>query len=223
MSGRRNLRECPANLVRQLCQSQVPIPQTRERSEQMSIKSDHWIRRMAAQHGMIEPFEPGQMRHAADGHRIVSYGTSSYGYDVRCAREFKIFTNINSTIVDPKAFDTSSFVDVEADVCIIPPNSFALARTVEFFRIPRSTLVVCLGKSTYARCGIIVNVTPLEPEWEGHVTLEFSNTTPLPAKIYANEGVAQMLFFESDEVCGTSYKDRGGKYQGQTGVTLPKT
>ncbi|MGN7725455.1 dCTP deaminase [Luteimonas sp. 22616] len=189
----------------------------------MSIKSDRWIRRMAEQHGMVEPFEPGQVKHAADGHRIVSYGTSSYGYDVRCSREFKIFTNINSTIVDPKAFDPGSFVDLESDVCIIPPNSFALARTVEFFRIPRDVLVVCLGKSTYARCGIIVNVTPLEPEWEGHVTLEFSNTTPLPAKIYAGEGVAQMLFFQSDEVCETSYKDRGGKYQGQTGVTLPRT
>jgi dCTP deaminase len=189
----------------------------------MSIKSDKWIRRMAEKEKMIEPFAPEQVRAGADGHRIVSYGTSSYGYDVRCSREFKIFTNINSTIVDPKAFDEKSFVDVHADVCIIPPNSFALARTVEYFRIPRSTLVVCLGKSTYARCGIIVNVTPLEPEWEGHVTLEFSNTTPLPAKIYANEGVAQMLFFESDEVCATSYKDRGGKYQGQRGVTLPKT
>jgi dCTP deaminase len=187
----------------------------------MSIKSDHWIRRMATGSGMIEPFESGQVRES-DGQKIVSYGTSSYGYDVRCAREFKIFTNINSTIVDPKHFDPQSFVDVDADVCIIPPNSFALARTVEFFRIPRNVLVVCLGKSTYARCGIIVNVTPLEPEWEGHVTLEFSNTTTLPAKIYANEGVAQMLFFESDEVCGTSYRDRGGKYQGQTGVTLPK-
>ena len=188
----------------------------------MSIKSDQWIRRMAAQHNMIEPFEAGQIR-IVNGEKIVSYGTSSYGYDVRCANEFKIFTNINSTIVDPKAFDEKSFVDFKGDVCIIPPNSFALARTVEYFRIPRSTLEVCLGKSTYARCGIIVNVTPLEPEWEGHVTLEFSNTTPLPAKIYANEGVAQMLFFESDEVCTTSYKDRGGKYQGQTGVTLPKT
>jgi dCTP deaminase len=187
----------------------------------MSIKSDHWIRRMAAGHGMIEPFEAGQVRESG-GARIVSYGTSSYGYDVRCAREFKVFTNINSTIVDPKKFDPASFVDVEADVCIIPPNSFVLARTVEYFRIPRNVLVVCLGKSTYARCGIIVNVTPLEPEWEGHVTLEFSNTTTLPAKVYANEGVAQMLFFESDEVCGTSYKDRGGKYQGQKGVTLPK-
>jgi dCTP deaminase len=188
----------------------------------VSIKPDKWIRRMAEQHGMIEPFEPGQIK-LRDGQKLVSYGTSSYGYDVRCAREFKIFTNINSTIVDPKAFDPTSFVDVEADVCIIPPNSFALARTVEFFRIPRKVLTICLGKSTYARCGIIVNVTPLEPEWEGHVTLEFSNTTPLPAKIYANEGVAQMLFLESDEECETSYKDRGGKYQGQQGVTLPRT
>ncbi len=188
----------------------------------MSIKSDRWIRRMAAGAGMIEPFSPQQVR-MADGHKIVSYGTSSYGYDVRCADEFKIFTNINSTIVDPKAFDEKSFVDFKGPVCIIPPNSFALASTVELFRIPRSVLTICLGKSTYARCGIIVNVTPLEPEWEGHVTLEFSNTTPLPAKIYANEGVAQMLFFESDEVCETSYRDRGGKYQGQRGVTLPKT
>jgi dCTP deaminase len=188
----------------------------------VSIKSDKWIRRMAGQHGMIEPFEPGQVK-LREGSKLVSYGTSSYGYDVRCAREFKIFTNINSTIVDPKAFDPESFVDVQADVCIIPPNSFALARTVEYFRIPRNVLTICLGKSTYARCGIIVNVTPLEPEWEGHVTLEFSNTTPLPAKIYANEGVAQMLFLESDEECETSYKDRGGKYQGQQGVTLPRT
>ena len=186
----------------------------------MSIKSDRWIRRMAAQ-GMIEPFEGGQVRTASHG-KIISYGTSSYGYDVRCANEFKIFTNINSTIVDPKAFDSKSFVDMASDVCIIPPNSFALARTVEYFRIPRNVLTICLGKSTYARCGIIVNVTPLEPEWEGHVTLEFSNTTTLPAKIYANEGVAQMLFLESDEVCETSYKDRGGKYQGQKGVTLPR-
>nr|WP_298723805.1 dCTP deaminase [uncultured Steroidobacter sp.] len=186
----------------------------------MSIKSDRWIRRMAAE-GMIEPFEPGQVRTASNG-KIISYGTSSYGYDVRCANEFKIFTNINSTIVDPKNFDSKSFVDVTSDVCIIPPNSFALARTVEYFRIPRNVLTICLGKSTYARCGIIVNVTPLEPEWEGHVTLEFSNTTTLPAKIYANEGVAQMLFLESDEVCETSYKDRGGKYQGQQGVTLPR-
>jgi dCTP deaminase len=187
----------------------------------MSIKSDQWIRRMAASHKMIEPFEPGQVREA-NGQKIVSYGTSSYGYDIRCSNEFKIFTNINSTIVDPKHFDAGSFVDFKGDVCIIPPNSFALARTVEYFRIPRNVLVVCMGKSTYARCGIIVNVTPLEPEWEGHVTLEFSNTTPLPAKIYANEGVAQVVFFESDEVCETSYKDRGGKYQGQQGVTLPK-
>ena len=188
----------------------------------MSIKSDLWIRRMADQHKMIEPFEAGQVRHK-DGEKLISYGTSSYGYDVRCSREFKVFTNINSATVDPKAFDSNSFVDVESDVCVIPPNSFALARTVEYFRIPRNVLTVCLGKSTYARCGIIVNGTPLEPEWEGHVTLEFSNTTTLPAKIYANEGVAQMLFFESDEVCETSYADRGGKYQGQTGVTLPKT
>jgi dCTP deaminase len=176
---------------------------------------------MAAEHGMIEPFEPGQVRQTASG-PIVSYGTSSYGYDVRCSNEFKIFTNINSAVVDPKAFDETSFVDLDAEVCVIPPNSFALARPVEYFRIPRNVLTICLGKSTYARCGIIVNVTPLEPEWEGHVTLEFSNTTPLPAKIYADEGVAQMLFFESDEACEMSYKDRGGKYQGQQGVTLPK-
>ena len=188
----------------------------------MSIKSDHSIRRTAMSQGMIEPFEPGQVRENASG-RIVSYGTSSDGYDVRCADEFKIFTNINSTIVDPKNFDEKSFFDFKGDICIIPPNSFALARTVEYFRIPRSVLTICLGKSTYARCGIIVNVTPLEPEWEGHVTLEFSNTTPLPAKIYAGEGCAQMLFFESDEICSTSYKDRGGKYQGQLGVTLPRT
>lgn len=189
----------------------------------MSIKADKWIRRMAKEHDMISPFEPGQVKLNAAGERLISYGTSSYGYDVRCANEFKIFTNINSAIVDPKNFDENSFVDVKSDVCIIPPNSFALARTVEYFKIPRSVLTICLGKSTYARCGIIVNVTPLEPEWEGHVTLEFSNTTTLPAKIYANEGVAQMLFYESDEICETSYKDRAGKYQGQTGVTLPKT
>ncbi len=188
----------------------------------MSIKSDKWIRRMAEEQGMISPFAATQVREAAHG-KIISYGTSSYGYDVRCSNEFKVFTNINSAIVDPKNFDPNSFVDVLSDVCIIPPNSFALARTVEYFKIPRNVLTICLGKSTYARCGIIVNVTPLEPEWEGHVTLEFSNTTTLPAKIYANEGVAQMLFLESDEVCETSYKDRGGKYQGQTGVTLPKT
>ena len=187
----------------------------------MSLKSDHWIRRMAAEHRMIEPFEARQVKEVS-GRRVVSYGTSSYGYDIRSSNEFKIFTNINSTIVDPKAFDPKSFVDFHGDVCIIPPNSFALARTVEYFRIPRNVLTVCLGKSTYARCGIIVNVTPFEPEWEGFVTLEFSNTTPLPAKIYANEGVAQVIFFESDEVCETSYRDRGGKYQGQKGVTLPK-
>jgi len=187
----------------------------------VSIKSDQWIQRMAIEHGMIEPYEPGQVRDRGLD-RIVSFGTSSYGYDVRCADEFKIFTNINSAIVDPKNFDANSFVDVQSDVCMIPPNSFALARTVEYFRIPRNILTVCVGKSTYARCGIIVNVTPLEPEWEGHITLEFSNTTPLPAKIYANEGVAQVLFFESDEVCAVSYKDRAGKYQGQEGVTLPR-
>lgn len=187
----------------------------------MTIKCDKWIRRMVESHGMIEPFEPGQVRET-DGRRVISYGTSSYGYDVRCSDEFKLFTNLNSTIVDPKNFDPLSFAEVKGDHCIIPPNSFALARTVERFRIPRNVLTVCLGKSTYARCGIIVNVTPFEPEWEGYVTLEFSNTTPLPAKIYANEGIAQVLFFEADEECETSYKDRGGKYQGQDGVTLPK-
>ena len=187
----------------------------------MSIKPDRWIRQMAENHGMIEPFEPDQVRESESG-RLISYGTSSYGYDIRCSNEFKIFTNINSAVVDPKNFDESSFVDFVGDVCIIPPNSFALARTVEYFRIPRSVLTVCLGKSTYARCGIIVNVTPFEPDWEGYVTLEFSNTTTLPAKLYANEGVAQVLFFESDEECETSYRDRGGKYQGQTGVTLPR-
>ena len=184
----------------------------------MSIKPDRWIREMCRKHAMIEPFEEKQVRAG-----VISYGVSSYGYDIRIADEFKIFSNVSSSIVDPKKFDSTFLVDVHADVCIIPPNSFALARTVEYFRIPRSTLVVCLGKSTYARCGIIVNVTPLEPEWEGHVTLEFSNTTTLPAKIYANEGVAQMIFLESDEVCETSYADRGGKYQGQRGVTLPRT
>ena len=166
----------------------------------MSIKSDKWIRRMASEQQMITPFAPDQVRYGENGSRLISYGTSSYGYDVRCADEFKIFTNVHSVTVDPKHFDESSFVDIKSDVCIIPPNSFALARTVEYFKIPRSVLTVCLGKSTYARCGIIVNVTPLEPEWEGHVTLEFSNTTPLPAKIYAHEGVAQMLFFESDGI-----------------------
>lgn len=187
----------------------------------MGLKSDRWIREMGAR-GMIEPFEPRQVSSRAE-YRCVSFGTSSYGYDVRCADEFKIFTNINSAIVDPKNFSSTSFVDVRGPECIIPPNSFALARTIEYFRIPRNVLTICLGKSTYARCGIIVNVTPLEPEWEGHVTLEFSNTTPLPARIYANEGVAQMLFFEADEPCEVSYRDRQGKYQGQRGVTLPKT
>jgi len=176
---------------------------------------------MAGEENMISPFEPDQIKSLA-GNKVISYGTSSYGYDVRCSSNFKVFTNINSAVVDPKNFDTNSFVDYEGDTCIIPPNSFALASTIEYFKIPRSVLTICLGKSTYARCGIIVNVTPLEPEWEGHVTLEFSNTTTLPAKIYANEGVAQMLFFESDTVCETSYKDRGGKYQKQTGVTLPR-
>ena len=190
----------------------------------MSIKSDRWIRKMAEEHGMIEPYEPGQVRFNDAGERLVSYGTSSYGYDVRCAPEFKVFTNVHSVVVDPKNFDEKSFIDIVGDECIIPPNSFALARTMEYFRIPRDVLTICLGKSTYARCGIIVNVTPLEPEWEGHVTLEFSNTTNLPARIYAGEGVAQMLFFQSDadDVCETSYKDRGGKYQGQRGVTLPR-
>ena len=189
----------------------------------MSIKPDAWITKMAKDQGMIEPFSENQIRVNEDGEKLISYGVSSFGYDVRCANEFKVFTNIHSTIIDPKCFDNKNFVDIESDVCIIPPNSFALARTVEYFRIPRNVLTICLGKSTYARCGIIVNVTPLEPEWEGHVTLEFSNTTNLPAKIYAGEGVAQMIFFGSDEECKISYKDRGGKYQGQTGVTLPKT
>ncbi len=186
----------------------------------MSIKADRWIRQMSEDHSMISPFEAGQVRES-EGRRLISYGTSSYGYDVRCADEFKVFTNIHSATVDPKAFDENSFVDIKSDVCIIPPNSFALARTVEYFKIPRSVLTICLGKSTYARCGIIVNVTPLEPEWEGHVTLEFFNTTTLPAKLYANERVAQILFFESDELCEMSYKDRNGKYQSQRGVTLP--
>lgn len=177
---------------------------------------------MAATQGLISPFEPAQIKRNGND-RLVSYGTSSYGYDVRCSDRFKIFTNINSAVVDPKNFDENSFVDFQGEVCIIPPNSFALASTIERFKIPRNVLTVCLGKSTYARCGIIVNVTPLEPEWEGHVTLEFSNTTPLPARIYANEGVAQVIFLESDEECEVSYRDKGGKYQGQAGVTLPKT
>jgi len=183
----------------------------------MAIKADRWIRKMALEHGMIQPFEEKQQ--AKDQ---ISYGLSSYGYDVRVADEFKIFTNVNNAVVDPKDFDEQSFVDFRGDECIIPPNSFALAVTKEYFRIPRDVLTVCLGKSTYARCGIIVNVTPLEPEWRGKVTLEISNTTPLPARIYANEGIAQMLFFQSDEVCETSYADRGGKYQRQDGLTLPR-
>jgi dCTP deaminase len=183
----------------------------------LSIKSDRWIRRMAKEHGMIEPFVDDQVRAG-----VVSFGLSSYGYDIRVADEFKIFTNINNTVIDPKNFDPQSFVDIKKDVCIVPPNSFALARTIEYFRIPRDVLTVCLGKSTYARCGIIVNVTPFEPEWEGFVTLEISNTTPLPAKIYANEGIAQVLFFQSDEPCERSYADKKGKYLKQTGVTLPK-
>jgi dCTP deaminase len=181
------------------------------------IKSDRWIRQMALEHGMIEPFEDRQIREG-----VVSYGLSSYGYDIRVGDEFKIFTNINNTVIDPKNFDPRSFVDVKADVCIVPPNSFALAHTIEYFRIPRDILTICLGKSTYARCGIIVNVTPFEPEWEGTVTLEISNTTPLPAKIYANEGIAQVLFFQGDEPCEISYADKKGKYLKQRGVTLPK-
>ena len=183
----------------------------------MAILSDRWIREQAQEHNMIEPFVEAQRR---EGN--ISYGLSSYGYDARCAPEFKIFTNVDSAIVDPKKFSPKSFVERTGEICIIPPNSFALARTIEYFRVPEDVLVVCLGKSTYARCGIIVNVTPLEPGWEGHVTLEFSNTTPLPAKIYANEGVCQFLFFKGNEPCEISYKDRAGKYQGQTGITLPK-
>ena len=183
----------------------------------MSIKPDHWIRKMALEHKMIEPFTDGQVRNG-----VISYGLSSYGYDIRVADEFKIFTNVYSATVDPKHFDTRSMVDFQSDVCIIPPNSFALARTVEYFRIPRKVLTLCVGKSTYARCGIIVNVTPFEPEWEGFVTLEISNTTPLPAKIYANEGIAQVLFFEADEECEISYADKKGKYQKQASIVLPK-
>ena len=183
----------------------------------MGLKPDHWIRKMAEEQGMIEPFVDKQVRDGA-----ISYGVSSYGYDLRVSDEFKIFTNVHSAIVDPKNFASDSFVDLKADVCIIPPNSFALARSVEYFRIPRQVLTICLGKSTYARCGLIVNVTPFEPEWEGYVTLEISNTTPLPAKVYANEGLAQVLFFEADEACEQSYADKKGKYQGQTGVTPPR-
>lgn len=183
----------------------------------MGLKPDHWIREMALSHGMIAPFESGQVRNG-----VISFGVSSYGYDIRVADEFKIFTNVHSAIVDPKHFDPRSMVDFKGEVCIIPPNSFALARTVEYFRIPRNVLTVCLGKSTYARCGIIVNVTPFEPEWEGYVTLEISNTTPLPAKIYANEGIAQVLFFQADDECETSYADKKGKYQSQQAIVLPR-
>ena len=183
----------------------------------MGIKNDAWIRRMAKEHGMIEPFEERQVREG-----VISYGLSSYGYDMRVSREFRIFTNALCAMVDPKAFDPRSFIEYEGDVCVIPPNSFALARSVEYFRIPRNVMTICVGKSTYARCGIITNVTPFEPEWEGYVTLEISNTTPLPAKVYANEGIAQVLFFEADESCEVSYADRKGKYQKQTTLTLPK-
>ena len=183
----------------------------------MSVRPDHWIEKMAREHGMIEPFESSQK---SDG--VISYGVSSYGYDLRVSDEFKIFTNVNNAVVDPKNFDETSFVDFKGDVCIIPPNSFALGRSVEYFRIPRNVITVCLGKSTYARCGIITNVTPFEPEWEGYVTLEISNTTPLPAKIYANEGIAQVLFLESDDSPTISYADKKGKYQGQTGITTAK-
>jgi len=187
----------------------------------MSVCSDRWIRKMSQENGMIEPFIDGQVR-SADHGRIISYGLSSYGYDLRVSDEFKVFTNVHSAMVDPKGFDEKSFVDIKTDVCVVPPNSFALARSVEYFRIPRSVLTICVGKSTYARCGIIVNVTPFEPEWEGHVTLEISNTTPLPAKIYANEGLAQVVFFEANDVCETSYADRGGKYMKQRGITVPR-
>lgn len=183
----------------------------------MGLKPDHWIRKMALEHGMIEPFVDRQVREG-----VISYGVSSYGYDVRIADEFKIFTNVYSAVVDPKNFDTHSMVDFQGPVCVIPPNSFVLGKTMEYFRIPRQVLTVCLGKSTYARCGLIVNVTPFEPEWEGYVTLEISNTTPLPAKIYANEGIAQVLFFEGDEPCEVSYADKKGKYQNQQTIILPK-
>jgi dCTP deaminase len=188
-----------------------------ERKEKMAIKSDRWIRKMALEQDMISPFNEKQVREG-----VISYGLSSYGYDLRVADEFKIFTNVNSSIVDPKHFDEKSFVSVQTDCCIVPPNSFALARSVEYFKIPRDVLTICVGKSTYARCGILVNVTPFEPEWEGFVTLEISNSTPLPAKIYANEGLCQILFFQSDEPCETSYADKKGKYQGQRGIVLPK-
>jgi len=188
----------------------------------MGVQPDTWIRRMALEHGMIEPFAEAQVRKTPDGDSVISYGISSYGYDLRVSNEFKVFTNVFNTVVDPKHFDERSFVDIETDVCIVPPNSFALARSVEYFRIPRDILTICLGKSTYARCGIIVNVTPFEPEWEGHVTLEISNTTPLPAKIYANEGLAQVLFVQAEAICEVSYADRKGKYMKQRGITVPK-
>lgn len=186
----------------------------------MTLKSDRWIREMAIEKKMIEPFYDELIREV-DGKKVISYGLSSYGYDLCVSDHFKVFTNLNNSLVDPKAFDESAFVDVFGEECIIPPNSFALAKSVEYFRIPRTVLTLCIGKSTYARCGIIVNVTPFEPEWEGYVTLEISNTTPLPAKIYANEGLAQVLFYEADEVCEVSYADRGGKYMSQMGITLP--
>ena len=186
----------------------------------MSLQSDRWIRKMSLEHNMIEPFVEAQVRDES-GKKIVSYGLSSYGYDLRVARKFKVFTNVNNSLVDPKNFRDDAFVDIEGDTCIVPPNSFALAHSVEYFRIPRNVLTLCVGKSTYARCGIIVNVTPFEPEWEGHVTLEISNTTPLPAKIYAGEGLAQVLFFVASEVCETSYADRKGKYMRQTQITVP--
>ncbi|MFY7842427.1 MAG: dCTP deaminase [Rhabdochlamydiaceae bacterium] len=188
----------------------------------MTIKSDRWIRKMAQEQGMISPFEEKQIK-SIDHQKVISYGLSSYGYDLRVASHFKIFTNLNNSIIDPKNFSDHAFMDFEGDVCIVPPNSFALAHSVEYFKIPRNVLTICLGKSTYARCGIIVNVTPFEPEWEGTVTLEISNTTPLPAKIYANEGLAQVIFLASDEVCEVSYADRNGKYMKQSHITLPKT
>lgn len=191
-----------------------------EVKEYMALQSDRWIRHMAKEHGMIEPFVDNQVRYE-EGEKVISFGLSSYGYDLRVANEFKVFTNLYNSLVDPKNFSESAFVHIESDTCIIPPNSFALARSVEYFRIPRNVLTICIGKSTYARCGIIVNVTPFEPEWEGYVTLEISNTTPLPAKIYANEGLAQVLFYEAAEVCEISYADRKGKYMGQTKITLP--
>jgi dCTP deaminase len=195
----------------------VRFKRTRKQTPTMGIKPDHWIRRQAINHGMIEPFVEYSVRQD-----VISYGVSSYGYDIRVSDEFKIFTNVNSAIVDPKNFVPESFFDFKGDVCIIPPNSFVLSRTVEYFRIPRDVLVICVGKSTYARCGLIVNVTPLEPEWEGFLTLEISNTTPLPARVYANEGIAQLLFFAGDELCETSYKDKKGKYQSQVGIVLPR-